>query len=58
MKKVYRKPEMGMHVIEIAHMIALSTNNGNSKQEYGQDAKRRRGRGIFDEDSEPEGSIW
>ena len=58
MKKVYRKPEMGIHVIEMARMIAISMDpNNNSKQEYGQDAKRRRGRGVFD-DGEPEGSIW
>ena len=52
---------MGIHVIEMARMIAISMDpNNNSKQEYGQDAKRRRGRGVFDDDFEPEQEslIW
>ena len=58
MKKIYSKPEIDVRIIEMSQMIALSTTDKPADQQYGQDAKRRRG--IFDEkvEDERESIIW
>ena len=52
---------MEVHVIKMAHMLTtLSTQEGSADPNAGMDAKRRRGRGVFNDDFEPEQEslIW